>query len=126
MHIASSKSFTLKYPKYSNLLIFGHSLNEQDYQDFYSMFDDIGLLDSKSNGHIVFCYYVYDKKNENSIVEKYKSSAIDLINAYEDYKQNNGENDLFNNLYGKKRIAFLEILPIDVYFNKLRLNHFVN
>src|SRR5574344_1127774 len=111
------KNESIEYPSYSNVMIFGSSLNEQDYSSFFVFFDDINLMDDNSKSHLIFCYYIYNQNEKDLIKENFKDSVISLINAYEDSKNNPEENRLYSKLITRKRLLFQEIFSQIYYLN---------
>jgi len=66
--------------EFTEIIFFGHSLNEQDYAYFQTIFDKQNLYDG--NIRLKFYYYVYDVKQEEHIKEMQTRSVVKLIETY--------------------------------------------
>ncbi|MDY0278453.1 MAG: hypothetical protein RBQ97_10265, partial [Acholeplasma sp.] len=100
------------------LIFYGHSLNEQDYSYFKSIFDFYNLYgDKKSNNnlHLVFYYSIYEGKDALTIKKDIFTSVIHLIHAYDKTYKSDHEmgNNLLHKLLIEKRIEIREFKPDD-------------
>lgn len=88
------------------ILIYGHSLNDQDYSYFQSIFDFYSIY--SSNIKLYFCYTIYDKRVK--VRANIVSGAIRLLKLYGDTMSNkdNGRN-LLHKMLLEKRIIIKEI-----------------
>lgn len=94
------------------IIIYGHSLGEQDYSYFHSIFDYFNISE---NNRIVleFCYTPYkDSDEENQKVrEEYVSKVIELLNKYS--RTFNNANDRIDTLANRLLLENrLKIRPI--------------
>lgn len=64
------------------VIFYGHSLNEQDYDYFFTLFDRLDLL-NESSKKLVFAYSVYDKEKESVIKKTMINRIYSLFFAYE-------------------------------------------
>ena len=102
-------NITLDY-KFEDLIIFGHSLNEQDYNYYFPIFDFMNLMDVTANSKLYFLYYIYDEKNRNKIKKENVKSLYSMLNAYEEYKTGkNKDYRLVDTLSSRGRLRFKEI-----------------
>ncbi|MGM9899996.1 MAG: AbiH family protein [Bacilli bacterium] len=72
--------------KCDNLVIFGSSLSNSDYSYFFSVFDDMRILDENKNCRIVFAYNIYDSKRKSEIEETILRNVAILFQEYSSYK----------------------------------------
>lgn len=94
--------------EYKEIIFYGHSLNEQDYAYFQTIFDKYQLYDS--NIKLTFKYSIYNKDNEKAIKETQIKQVIKLIETYGktlDNKQK-GKN-LLHKLLNEKRLTIKEV-----------------
>ena len=94
---------------FSKLIVFGHSLNANDYNYFFPIFDYLGLTNISRNTSVVFAYYVYDIGKKESIILEYISKVTQLIDSYEEYAGKNKDNRLIDSLTAQGRIKIIEI-----------------
>lgn len=90
----------------NKIIIYGHSLNEFDYEYFFNIFDRANLINNNSHVIIYFCYSEYDKKSSIEIKKDNISAINDLLNSYgeiADYPR------LLNKLIVEGRIRFVKI-----------------
>jgi hypothetical protein len=66
--------------KINRIIIFGHSLNEQDYSYFQSIFDHYDLYNS--NIKLNFRYHVYDQQMETAIKRIHINRIVSLLDKY--------------------------------------------
>ena len=81
--------------KCDNLVIFGSSLSNSDYSYFFSVFDDMKILDEKKNCRIVFAYNIYDSNRKEEIEKTLLRNVAILFQEYSSYK---GMSDQMNRL----------------------------
>lgn len=102
------------YQKPSHLIIFGHSLNEQDQGYFFDLFDSMELINPEKISEITFAFCLFDEKKEEEIKKDRLLEATSLINRYEEFKSNNDPNlkkqgSLLSRLLHTGRIRFSQI-----------------
>lgn len=68
------------------IIFFGHSLNEQDYAYFQTIFDNYDLYNSEIK--LKFVYVVFDSNREKEIKETQVKAVIKLIESYGDTLDN--------------------------------------
>lgn len=94
---------------FDNLLVFGHSLNKQDYSYFFPIFDEMKITDISCNSKIIFAFNIYND-NRVSIINDLSNNIANIINAYETYYfPNRKEHRLLESLSAQKRILTYEI-----------------
>jgi hypothetical protein len=64
----------------NQIVFFGHSLNEQDYSYFQTIFDYFDLYNSQIK--LEFFYYIYDKNKRIQIENNFISGVISLLDNY--------------------------------------------
>ena len=91
------------------LIVFGHSLNQQDYNYFFPIFDYLELTNITKSTSLVFLYYVYDEQKRESIILEQISRVTCLIDAYEGYAGEKKTHRLIDSLTMQGRISIREI-----------------
>lgn len=93
-----------------NIIIFGHSLNKQDYNYFFPLFNRLKINTNEFNGCIVFAYNIYDKKMKDQIKSNLILNISKMFTSYEMYyNKSNEEYRLMEILHSGGRIIFYEI-----------------
>ena len=64
------------------IYFYGHSLNEQDYDYFFSLFDKLNLL-NEFDRRLVFAYSIYDKSKKDAIKKNLMDGIYALFFTYE-------------------------------------------
>lgn len=100
-----------------NIVVFGHSLNKQDYNYFFPIFNGLGLNDITKKTKIVFMYDVYDINDEYNIRSNIIKNIANIINDYETYSTGNEEHRLFESLIIQGRLILYKI-PYQVIKSK--------
>lgn len=107
---SDGKNLKSSFSKYfSKLLVFGHSLNSNDYNYFFPIFDYLGLTNISENTSVIFAYYVYNEEKRESIILDNISKVTELIDSYEEYAGKNKDNRLIDSLTAQGRIKLIEI-----------------
>lgn len=93
------------------IIVYGHSLGEQDYPYFFELFDKCDFITANSNVKLIFCYSKWDSPQCEKKIDQYKMSASKLLNAYERYYAggNVARNTIVTKLRIKNRLIFAEI-----------------
>ena len=68
------------------MVIFGSFLSNSEFSYFFSVFDDIRILDENKNCRIVFAYNIYDIKRKREIEETILRNVAILFQEYCSYK----------------------------------------
>ena len=97
-----------------SIIVYGHSLGEQDYPLFFEMFDKCHLLAEGSASKLVVCYSVWgDEKNPLAWKKSYdnlRMNAAKLLNAYERYLNPGiARNTIVTKLKSQDRLFFVEV-----------------
>ena len=104
----------------NRITFFGHSLGEQDYSYFQSVFDYFNLYESEID--LVFCYMEYEENPVIKESDRITERVFKLINRYGETLTNKDHgNNLLNKLLLEGRLVFYRLLPEDV-FNKDELD----
>lgn len=99
------KSFTLN-PREASILIFGHSLNFQDYSYFQSIFDMYEIY--SSDIMLIFAFVDYDKRR--NIRVDWINRVITLIKRYGETMENQDHGgNLLHKLMLENRIEIVEV-----------------
>ncbi|ABX81666.1 AbiH family protein [Acholeplasma laidlawii] len=103
------ESFNLKEAVKGHILIYGHSLNPQDYSYFQSIFDACNLIESTTI--IYFAWSNFDKKRK--VRTDTVNNAIKLLKNYGESIPNAVGNNLLHRMLLEKRIRIIEITNIN-------------
>ena len=105
---------THKYrPYFQNVIVYGHSLNSADYSYFFPIFDQIKLMDSLSEGVLIFAYSIFDESKKNIIENELRKNISNLIFAYANNKKMNNPERLLDYLGIQNRIIIKSIPNIE-------------
>lgn len=99
--------FTSK--RFDNVVIFGHSLNKQDYNYFFPLFDSLKITDPSFKGKLVFAYSIYDEEKSQQIKSNLLLNVANLLREYEIYSKGKDENRLLEILNFKGCIIYYPI-----------------
>lgn len=87
---ADTANQNISYPaKIENIIIYGHSLNDADFNYYFPLFDKINLLDPQASGTVVFVFTVFDPNKETQIRTDTRERLSHIL--YEYAKSKNGE-----------------------------------
>lgn len=104
-----------------SIIVYGHSLGEQDYPYFFELFDMCDFFYKQNYGsswketakqvNLYICYSKFgDKNTQKRELQKLEMNVSKLLNAYERYKYPSlKRNTIITNLKIKKQISFIEI-----------------
>lgn len=96
--------------KCDNLVIFGSSLSNSDYSYFFSVFDDMRILDENKNCRIVFAYNIYDIKRKTEIEDTILRNVAILFQEYSSYKGLSDQmNRLLDYLIVQGKVMFFQV-----------------
>ncbi|MCH5171292.1 MAG: hypothetical protein J1F31_00430 [Erysipelotrichales bacterium] len=109
LSLQSSDNFIIENYHFKNIIIFGHSLNEQDYNYYFPIFEQMKLSDLTENSTIVILYKVYDEIKREEIVEELWKSVSKMLYAYDSFKNINNGNRLMEMLSSNNRLILREI-----------------
>lgn len=109
-------------PEFNNVIVYGHSLNEADYNYFFPIFDKLNLLDSQKTNSIIFAFTPYDGKEKRANILRDGISKI--MFAYAKSKGLTSPERFLDSLTTQQRIVMHEIpeLKSDDYDNFLDEN----
>ena len=95
----------------NSIIVYGHSLGEQDYPYFFDILDRSHILDGGTPIRICFCYSLWEDSEEcRKSIEQYRMNATKMLNAYERYKKPNiSRNMIITELKARKSLSFVEI-----------------
>ena len=95
--------------RFDNIIVFGHSLNRQDYNYFFPLFDSLKITDPSFKGKLVFAYSIYDKEKSQQIKNNLLLNVAKLLREYEIYSKGKDENRLLEILNFKGCIIYYPI-----------------
>ncbi len=104
----NDENFKLNKYNDSNIFIYGHSLNDQDYSYFQSIFDAYNISESRT---ILFVGWTNYDKTKKLRADKV-NSLIQLLKYYGDSMNNDRGKNLLHRLLLEKRIRVIEIPSI--------------
>lgn len=88
------------------IYFYGHSLNEQDYSYFQSIFDYFDLYNNFKVS-LIFCYSIYDQKKKSEILLDQTKKVSALLERYgKTFDNLNKGKNLTHRLLNEKRIKF--------------------
>ena len=94
-----------------SIIVYGHSLGEQDYPYFFELFDQCDFLNRKYEVKLLVCYSKWeDTKKCEKQFDILKMNAAKLLNSYERYKTKDlTRNTIVTSLKSNGRLVFIEI-----------------
>ncbi|MCV2231933.1 bacteriophage abortive infection AbiH family protein [Paracholeplasma manati] len=109
---SKKNQFDIMENKYSHIMFFGHSLNEQDYSYFQTIFDKFDLYNSSIA--LTFYYSFYEGKEKNDIEMDQVKAITKLIESYGKTLNNKyqGKN-LLHRMINQNRINIIFLPDID-------------
>lgn len=113
-------NFTYDFDKdgVQSIIIYGHSLGEQDYPYFFELFDMCDFFTKEADGEnknkqvdLYICYSKFgDLNKQHNEFQKLRMNVSKLLNAYERYKYPDlKRNTIVTNMKIKEQIKFVEI-----------------
>lgn len=92
-----------KNKKYSKVIVYGHSLNEQDYSYFFSLFNILNLnnerfYNNNTGKYIEFVYNKYGGKSSEEVRQEIVSRVLKMFYAYN------------NEILGQRNFRLIDIL----------------
>ena len=123
--IEASKDRT---PAFRNVVVYGHSLNEADYNYFFPIFDKLNLLEPNEDKVLVFAYSCYEGANKESIRRNMMNNISKIMYRYAESKELKNVERFLDSLTTQGKIIIYEIKPfsknvpnfLDDHFKPLR------
>lgn len=113
LELTGSDLYSPRIKEYSKVIVCGHSLNEQDYSYFYSLFNTLHLDKDRTmtrRGYYVeFVYYKYGNKSSKEVRNETISRVIKILNAYNNEILREPNFRLIDILFSAGAIRFKEI-----------------
>lgn len=107
------KNSTPKYRKHTGVVVYGHSLNEQDYSYYYPLFNQLDFTNSNTasnNGkYIVFKYSVFGNKSSEERREEVIKAVLKMLASYNEEILKEPHFRLMDVLFNQNRIRFEEV-----------------
>jgi hypothetical protein len=100
---------------FQNVVIYGHSLNAQDFSYFFPIFDSMNLRDPTQHGVLAIGYTVFDSSRTQSIRRSLIKSVAYLFEKYEDYIRGGEIKDhhLLDSLVTFNRLLIFQVPEIE-------------
>ena len=103
---------------YENVIVFGHSLNSQDYNYFFPILDQLEMTNLISKKKLVIAYTIYDPKQETEIKKNIRQAFYSLFQKYADYHEfGNRALRLFDSLITQGRVIMYEVPYVSTLTN---------
>lgn len=113
LELYGQKTAIPKNKEYSGIIVYGHSLNEQDYSYFYPLFNQLDFTNSNKasrNGkYIIFKYSAYEGCTSDQAKEKTIVAVVKMLERYNREILNASHFRLLNILFNQNRIRFEEV-----------------
>lgn len=113
LELHGNESYYPKRKDYSKIVVFGHSLNEQDYSYFYALFNNLNLGTDRSStrkGYFVeFVYSKYGDKTSDEVRKELISRVLKLFYGYNQEILHEQNYRLIDILFSSGAIRFTEI-----------------
>ena len=113
LELTGNKSYYPKTKDFSKVIVLGHSLNEQDYSYFFSLFNRLGLSNERNSGKkgytVEFVYYKHNNKSSFEVRKETVSRALKMFYEYNKQVLHEDNFRLMDILYSSKAITFKEI-----------------
>jgi len=77
--------FIAKLGDFKNVVVYGHSLNEQDYSFFFPIFDYLKLDDASQSTSIIFAYSEFEGCDSDEICMEQMEAICSIFYRYEKY-----------------------------------------
>lgn len=106
--LSTEKTTTLTQP-FSHLVVYGHSLDEQDYSYFFPLLDIIRTTEISSASKILFAFSIFGDNERAELVGQQSKAISKLFARYEEYKQMDKEHRLLDSLTAQGRVLMIEI-----------------
>lgn len=106
---------------FSNLIIFGHSLNEADYGYLFSVLDNLNLSDSNDN-KLIFAYSVYGDKTENEERSSLFIRAYNMLFKYYLEKDVKNPSRLVDKLFNNNKVLLYCIPDVYAFYGKSKFD----
>lgn len=102
--------FPAKQQKFTRIVVYGHSLNKQDYNFFYALFNHLGFsLTRTTNNYVVeFMYSAYGKVTKEEAKRLLIDRALPLLQGYTREVLHEPNFRLMDILYSNGAIRFVE------------------
>ena len=101
-----------KRKEFTKVIVFGHSLNQQDYNYFYALFNQLNLSNDrgKRNGYVVeFAYSAYLDKSPAVVRQETIQNVLRLLSGYNKNVLHEEQFRLMDILYSNGAVKFKEI-----------------
>ena len=95
---------------FDNVVVFGHSLNQHDYNYFFPILDKLEMTDFLSKKKLVIAYSIYDERKAFGIKKGLRKAIYSLFTAYAKYcGKAEQPNRLLDSLTTQNRARIVEV-----------------
>ncbi len=112
LELEGDNSYYPKRKEFTKVVVFGHSLNRQDYNYFYALFNQLNLSNDrgKRNGYTVeFAYSAHSQKEPEAVRRETIQNVLSLLAGYNKDVLHEEQFRLMDILYCNGAIKFKEI-----------------
>lgn len=104
------KKITIRTDDFENVIVFGHSLSQHDYNYFFPILDQLEMTDFGSTKKFIIAYSVYDEQRSAGIKKEIRKSIYSLFFAYAEYcGKGNQAARLLDSLTTQGRVRMFEV-----------------
>ena len=94
---------------FENIVVYGHSLNEADYNYFFPIFDKINLLDSQAKGMLIFAFSVFENADKRDVKINLRNSVSKILIEYAESKGIKSPKRFLDGLTTQHKLMIFEI-----------------
>lgn len=114
LELSGKEVYYPKNKKYNKVIVYGHSLNEQDYSYFFSLFNILNLnndrfYNNNTDKYIEFVYNKYNGKSSEEARQEIVSRVLKMFYAYNNEILGQRNFRLIDILFSSGAIRFKEI-----------------
>ena len=106
---AMNKSVSADGGTFQNVIVFGHSLSQHDYNYFFPVLDELEMTSFSAKGKLVVAYSVYDESKSAEIKKGIRNAVYSLFSAYAEYCGRLEPTRLLDSLTTQGRVLTLEV-----------------
>ncbi len=106
---AMNKSVSADGGTFQNVIVFGHSLSQHDYNYFFPVLDELEMTNFSAKGKLVVAYSVYDESKSAEIKKGIRNAVYSLFSAYAKYCGRLEPTRLLDSLTTQGRVLTLEV-----------------
>ena len=100
-------------PTFKNVVVYGHSLNEADYNYFFPIFDKLNLIEPNEDKVLVFAYSNYEGSDKEFIKRNIINNISKMMYKYAESKELKNADRFLDSLTTQGKVIIYEIKPFD-------------